>query len=498
MPLLARQRDARSAAQSTCMKMSGSTSGTRCVGGVTFDEKGARDPMSFTYTKKWIITAIACVFTVISASVSSSIASGQPSMIRDLHCTTLQAGAALGLYALGFGVTPLITASFSEEFGRRPLYTYSAALFTIFFIPIALARNVQTVMAFRFLQGAAGSTGSTMVGGTIADIWSTHERGVPMALFAFTAIFGTGFGPIIGGFVENNSSLEWRWIQWMGCIISGVFTIVAFIFMSETRGSVLLTQMAHRKRKETGDQRYRARIEDERASLRELIYVSCTRPIILLCTEPVVASFSLWIGFGWGILYGLLESVGLVFRTLYNFNSAQAGLVFLSICIGGALGWISNLYQERLYHRNVARLGPEARLYGACAAGIIFPIGCFIYAWTSYPYIPWIAPAIGIAVIIWGVFLIYLAVFNYMADSYLIYASSALAGQSLIRNIVGTFFPLVTPIMYNNLGYRWAGTLLGCLASGLAIVPFVLFIWGPKIRARSRFAKNLESADAGA
>jgi len=33
------------------------------------------------------------------------------------------------------------------------------------------AANVQTVIVARFLQGAAGSTGATMVGGTIADIW---------------------------------------------------------------------------------------------------------------------------------------------------------------------------------------------------------------------------------------------------------------------------------------------------------------------------------------
>ena len=45
--------------------------------------------------------------------------------------------------------------------------------------------------------------------------------------------------------------------------------------------------------------------------------------------------------------------------------------------------------------------------------------------------------------------------------------------------------------MYANLGFRWASTLLGCIASLLAVIPFVLFFWGPKIRARSRFAKKL-------
>ena len=51
------------------------------------------------------------------------------------------------------------------------------------------------------------------------------------------------------------------------------------IFMKETRSAVLLTRLAKKLRKETGDPRYRARVEDERASLRTLIYISCTRPL---------------------------------------------------------------------------------------------------------------------------------------------------------------------------------------------------------------------------
>lgn len=83
--------------------------------------------------------------------------------------------------------------------------------------------------------------------------------------------------------------------------------------MKETRSSVLLMRLARKLRKETGDDRYRARIEDERGSLRSLILISLTRPIseypcdvlffgvsltlglVLLITEPVVSSFSVCI-----------------------------------------------------------------------------------------------------------------------------------------------------------------------------------------------------------
>lgn len=37
------------------------------------------------------------------------------------------------------------------------------------------APNIQTVIVARFLSGSFGSTGATLVGGTIADIWKPDE-----------------------------------------------------------------------------------------------------------------------------------------------------------------------------------------------------------------------------------------------------------------------------------------------------------------------------------
>lgn len=47
--------------------------------------------------------------------------------------------------------------------------------------------------------------------------------------------------------------------------------------MRETRASVLLVRLAKKMRKETGDRRIRARVEDERDNLSTLLYISCTR-----------------------------------------------------------------------------------------------------------------------------------------------------------------------------------------------------------------------------
>ena len=59
-------------------------------------------------------------------------------MIRDLHCTEYQATIGLSVYLLSYGLTPLVMASFSEEFGRQPLYIGSGFGFLLMAPIIAL------------------------------------------------------------------------------------------------------------------------------------------------------------------------------------------------------------------------------------------------------------------------------------------------------------------------------------------------------------------------
>lgn len=72
----------------------------------------------------------------------------------------------------------------------------------------------------------------------------------------------------------------------------------------------------------------------------------------------------------------------------------------------------------------------ERRLYFSCIESVLLPIGLFWFGWTSYSSIPWIVPTLGVGCAAMGIFSVYLAVFNYLADTYHRYASSAIAAQS--------------------------------------------------------------------
>ncbi|KAF9443237.1 MFS polyamine transporter [Macrolepiota fuliginosa MF-IS2] len=461
---------------------------------VDFEPNDPRNPVNFSRRKKWVITAVACFATLITSEGASAYALGFDSMIRDLNCTEFQATIGLSVYPLGFAVLPMITAAASEEFGRQPLYLWSTVGFVAMFVMVALAPNIQTLIGGRFLQGCFASTGATLVGGTIADIWPVAERGFPMALFALVAVFSMGTGPAAAGWIEMNPRLQWKWIQWAQMTWSGAYIFVIIFFLRETRSSIVLQNIAKELRKKTGDNRYQARLP--KIDMKKLIWTSCTRPLQLVLFEPIVTSFSLWIGFCWGVLFCLVESIPGAFSTLHNFNTGQVGTVFLTMSIGSVFGFLTNLYQEKLYKKYYPTRGTEARIITACFAAFLLPIGMFIYAWCSYPWVHWVSLCIGIVIYMWGTFIVYLSVFLYLADCYGPYASSALAGQSLARNIFATAFPLFTQQMYRKLTYKWANTLFGCVALLMLPIPFVLFYHGPRIRMSSKFSRKVIEAQS--
>lgn len=229
----------------------------------------------------------------------------------------------------------------------------------------------------------------------------------------------------------------------------------------------------------------------------ENLKVSFQRPARMLLTEPVVAFFTLWIAFAWGILFLFFSSVVQTFSTNYGMNTLQTGMVQLAISVGALIGLVINPLQDRIFLRtdkkNKEQPGrpiPEARLYSSIPGSLLFAAGLFWYGWASFPDVHWIVPTCGVACAGLGIYSIYMAVVNYLTDAYEKYAASALSVASLGRNSFAAFLPLASPQLFSNLGFEWAGSLLGFIGVALSVVPVVLVLKGPTIRRRSPFMRE--------
>ncbi|OLN96950.1 putative drug/proton antiporter YHK8-like protein 2 [Colletotrichum chlorophyti] len=260
--------------------------------------------------------------------------------------------------------------------------------------------------------------------------------------------------------------------------------------------------------------RWLVKEDEERTSLAKLVSVSVSRPFHLLFTEPVVFFFSLWCAFAWAVLYCTFGSIPLAFARRRSFDVEQSGYFFVAMIVGSVVATFVGVFQDELLrlpqwradcpHEETSRFwafmrrrfpaeAPESRLYFTCVTATLLPVGLFIFGFTASDEYHWIAPAFGIGLATWGIYSVYLATFNYFADIYHKYASSALAAQSCCRNILGGIFPLVTGALFRNLGEERAGALLGGIATGLTIIPWALVFFGERIRSKSKFAITLES-----
>jgi multidrug resistance protein len=477
--------------------------------------RGYESPFSWSSSRKTVVL-ILCTFATFCAAYSAgSYSMAKDPLMAKWAVGTVAFNVGVTTWCLGFGIAPMFLAPFSEINGRKPVFVISCVVFVAAQIGCALTDSFAGMLVARFFVGGSASTFSTIIGGVLADIYHKEDRNTPMAVYSGGALAGTGMGPFLSGFIIGRAS--WRWVFYHQLFLDVILLCAMYFFLKETRGSVLLSRRAKAlnkyfealeksehfpqpTEKPTSDSyqatnliRYRVLADEQRSSIQRMIYLSTTTPFKLLSTEPVVFFFSLWAAFAWATLYLTLPAIPLVFTARHNFDVQGNGCVFISLTVGAIIGALLSIYQEKAARKWWPHLleQPEGRLYFACLESALLPIGLFWFGATTSSHIHWISPVIALGVAQVGIFSIYLAVFNYLADVYHRYASSALAGQSFCRNMGAAAFPLFTVQMFNGLGFLGASCLLGGVGALLTLVPWVLVFNGERIRRRSKIAREI-------
>ncbi|GAA6033954.1 hypothetical protein JCM8097_000426 [Rhodosporidiobolus ruineniae] len=443
--------------------------------------------------KRWRVLFVALFITFTSTYNSAGNGSVGEGVEKEFGVSAEIFQVSSFAYQLMLGVGPLLLAPLSETFGRRPMLVTVTALITLLFLPQALAPNFASICATRFFQGIMGSVEGPVIAGLLADLFPKVKRGRAMGVFVVSVYAGNACGPSISAWVAYK--LSWRWVYWLQMIMSGCSCILTFFFLPETRGELILSKRANALTEESGIQHY-IRGAHKARSFIEGVKLSSTRPLLYLFTEPIVTMCALWIGFAWGVTFLGFGATALVFSDVYGFNAGLKSTPVLTGLIGALFGFVENeLIQEPLYRCAVQRGGgraqPEARLYSSAAGALMFAVGFFGFAWTARPWIPWIAPAIFLTFSQFGLYMVYLATYNYLSDTYERYSSSAQAAQSLLRGFMGACFPFFGNKMYENLGYPYASTLVGGIGLIFVGVPLLMLRYGPALRQRSKVAMEL-------
>lgn len=246
------------------------------------------------------------------------------------------------------------------------------------------------------------------------------------------------------------------------------------LILSETYAPVLLAQKAHQLRLSTGNYALHAKHEEWDVSFRQMARKYLYRPFQLLAT-PVCFLMCFYASFVFGLMYGSLSAIPIVFEQHRGWSPVTGSLPFLALLLGSVLGLLLNTLNGKVYAKAVdahdGKPAPEARLYPMMIGSFFMVAGLFTFAWTSTAHVIWVVPCIGLFLIGVGFFPVFQACLNYVStnfavrmhccialttanqivDAFSATAASAIAAATFMRSIFAAAYPL---FMVRNLFSR--------------------------------------------
>ncbi|KAJ7293459.1 MFS general substrate transporter [Mycena rebaudengoi] len=465
---------------------------------VQFEDGDSANPKNWSRLRRWYLTAFSGVLVLNATFASSAPAGIAPQIMAEFHLSKIVGTLAISLFVAGYCVGPLLWGPLSEQVGRRPIFIYPFFVYTLFQVAAALSKNGTSLLVFRFFGGVFAAAPLTNSGAILSDIWDVGTRGKAFALFTLAPFAGPSLGPTVAGFIAT-SGVDFRWAFWVQAMFAGVCLILTILTLPETYAPTLLVRKAEQKRKETGDPLFYAAMERMKMSPLQRVENVLARPFKILFQEPMLLCITLYMSFVYGCLYLLFQAYPIVFTRGHHLSAGISGLMFLPILFGSMVAVaIYVLVFNPRYEKEAEKLAPlpvppEFRLEIALIASPLYVVAFFWLGWSSSPSISLWAPMMSGLINGFSISWIFLAHFNYIIDTYLNIAASALAANTVVRSIFGAVFPLFADQMYDALGAPWASSLLGFAALAMVPIPFVLKRYGPVLRSKSKFAPTKPS-----
>lgn len=217
------------------------------------------------------------------------------------------------LYMVGYVLGPLVFGPLSEYIGRRPVLIGTFLGYLVFMLACSGAPTYTALLVFRLLCGLNAAAPTTVIGGLYADIFDDPaQRGNAMALYMSLTTIGPLIGPLISGF---SSQISWRWPFWIAALIA-VPGLPFVLLLPETFAPVLHNKYIQ-KRLKNGVSSEGPELQLNSFDVRKIFL----RPMMLMITEPILLSTSLYLTLVYAIMYLMFQAYPIVFQSKLASNS---------------------------------------------------------------------------------------------------------------------------------------------------------------------------------
>jgi EmrB/QacA subfamily drug resistance transporter len=183
-------------------------------------------------THRQILSALSgMLLAMFVAFLSSTVVSNAlPTIITELRGSQSQYTWVVTATLLASTASTPIWGKLADLFSKKLLIQLSIVIFIVGSMFAGLAQSVETLIAWRVLQGLGLGGLQALVQIAMAAMISPRERGRYSGLLGGVMAVATVGGPLLGGLLVDTSWLGWRW-----CFYVGVpFAVVALVLLQRT------------------------------------------------------------------------------------------------------------------------------------------------------------------------------------------------------------------------------------------------------------------------
>jgi MFS transporter, DHA2 family, multidrug resistance protein len=164
-----------------------------------------------------VALSLATFMNVLDTSIANvSI----PAIAGDLGVSPSQGTWVITSFAVANAISVPLTGWLTQRFGQVRLFTLSVLLFVIASWLCGLAPNIESLIAFRVLQGFVAGPMIPLSQTLLLASYPAARAGSAMAMWAITVLVAPVAGPLLGGWITDN--ISWPWIFYINIPV-GIF-----------------------------------------------------------------------------------------------------------------------------------------------------------------------------------------------------------------------------------------------------------------------------------
>ncbi|WP_116368760.1 DHA2 family efflux MFS transporter permease subunit [Parahaliea mediterranea] len=179
-----------------------------------------------------MVTASTMLATIIQVLDTTIANVALPHMQGSLGAGSDQITWVLTSYIVATAIMTLPVGYLSQRFGRRNIFLWSVAGFTISSMLCGQASSLPEMVLWRMLQGVFGASLVPLSQATLLDTFPREKLASAMSIWGMGVMLGPILGPSLGGWLTDNYS--WRWVFYINVPLGIASLVGIYLYLPDT------------------------------------------------------------------------------------------------------------------------------------------------------------------------------------------------------------------------------------------------------------------------